>query len=88
MKVVKRKGQEQEFDEKKLYASCYHALRSAHTGKQESENICEKVIPEVKKHFKNQDVVDSQEIFEKTIEVMAKFHEDGAYLYKTLRDVN
>ena len=88
MNVIKRKGEKQEFDERKLYASCYHSLLNAHEPKQEAEKICDKIIPDVKEAFKDKEEVDSQTLFEKTAEIIAKYHEDAAYLYKIHRDIS
>ena len=86
--IVKRRGHEEEFDEKKVYASCYAACLSAHVEHMKAEKISEKVCKEVKKWVLKKKQVDSTEIFEEIANVMRKHNENAAFMYATHRDIS
>ena len=44
--IVKRRGHVEEFDERKVYGSCYAACLSSHVPHIEAEKVCEKVSKE------------------------------------------
>lgn len=49
--IVKRKGHQEHFDERKAYASIYFASRSAHLGEKEAETLANKVVSELKTYL-------------------------------------
>ena len=85
--VVKRKGHIEDFDERKIYASCYAACLNAHVPHTEAESICEKVSGEMKKWAMKKKSADSTEIFKQTVSAIRKHHEDAAFMYETHRDI-
>ena len=85
--VVKRRGQEQEFDERKVYASCYAACLRTRLHTQEAEKICEKVSKQIKSWIKNKKMVTSDQIFKKVILITKKYNKDVSFMYKTHRDI-
>ena len=85
--VVKRRGQEQEFDERKVYASCYAACLSTRLHPQDAEKICEKVSKQIKSWLKNKKIVTSNQIFKKVILITKKYNKDVSFMYKTHRDI-
>ena len=85
--IVKRRGHVEEFDERKVYASCYAACLSAHITHAKAEKICEKVSKEVKTWARKKIEVNSSEIFKKAISAIKKHNEDAAFMYETHRDI-
>ena len=75
--IVKRRGHTEEFDERKVYASCYAACLSSHVEHMEAEKISEKVTKEIKTWARKKKRVDSSEIFKKVIVVFKKHNEDA-----------
>ena len=86
--IVKRKGHNESFDERKIYASCYHAIRMASVSEVKSEAICEKIMFDIKKWLKHKKVVNSKNLFKHTIAILKKHDKDAAYLYESFRDIN
>ena len=85
--IVKRRGHTEEFDERKVYASCYAACLSSHVPHMEAEKICEKVSKEIKTWARKKKQADSLEIFKKVISAMKKHNKDAAFMYETHRDI-
>lgn len=88
LEIVKRKGHTELYDERKVYGSCFFACRNAHLGKEEAEEICNKVSAEVTKWIKSHKTVSSNDIFRKLIDELKKHNEDAAFLYETHRDIS
>ena len=88
LKIVKRKGHTELYDERKVYGSCFFACRNAHLTEGEAEDICNKVIIAVTKWIKPKKVVSSNDIFKVLIEELKKHNEDAAFLYETHRDIS
>ena len=88
LKIVKRKGHTELYDERNVYVSCYFACRNAHLSEKESEEICSKVSKEVTKWINKQKIVSSQDIFKILVQELKKHNEDAAFLYETHRDVS
>ena len=86
--IVKRKGHTEEFDERKVYASCYAACLSSHVEHTAAEKICEKVAKEVKTWARKKKTVDSSDIFKKVISTLKKHNKDAAFMYETHRDIS
>ena len=70
--IVKRKGHSEEFDERKVYASCYAACLSSHMPHIHAEKICGKVAKEVKAWARKNKTVSSDEIFVKVTAAIKK----------------
>ena len=88
LKIVKRKGHTELYDERKVYGSCFFACRNAHLTEREAEDICNKVSIAVTKWIKPKKVVSSNDIFKILIEELKKHNEDAAFLYETHRDIS
>jgi transcriptional regulator NrdR family protein len=86
--IVKRKGNKERFDERKVYASCYAACLSTHMQHQEAEKICRKVTSEVKKWITKKKVVTSHQIFLQVASTIKKHHKNAAFMYATHRDIS
>jgi len=86
--LVKRMGHVHQFDEKKVYASCYAACLSTHIKHREAEKISEKVTAEIKKWIKNKKNVTSDMIFKEIGKAMKKYDKNAAFMYTTHRDIS
>lgn len=86
--VVKRRGHNESFDTRKLYASCYFACMTIAMDKQEAEKLCESVSADMRAWLKGKKKVDSQELFEAMVKVLARYNEDVAFMYETHRDIS
>ena len=86
--IVKRRGHQEEFDERKVYASCYAACLNSQIEQTQAEKISEKVSKEVKTWAKKRKMVDSSEIFKKTIDAIKNHDKDAAFMYETHRDIS
>ncbi len=88
IKIVKRKGHTEMYDERKVYASCFFACRNAHLSERKSEGICSRVSAAVTKWISKKKIVFSPEIFAIITEELKKHNEDAAFLYETHRDIS
>ncbi len=88
MHVVKRKGHNETFDVKKVYASVYWASRSAHVGEQEAEKLAEAVSKKLNAWIRGKKVVGSKDIFRQVCVELAKRNADAVYMYRTHLDVS
>ena len=86
--IIKRKGRQEGFDERKLYASCYSACTTTHHGKEESEQICAQVTDAVKLFLVDKKEVDSDELFRETVRELEKVSREAAFMYETHRDIS
>ena len=86
--VVKRRGQMQAFDERKVYGSIYSACASCHLKEKECEKLADQVLAEVKKAISNKKQINSTELFGLVIAILAKYHEDAAFMYQVHRDIS
>lgn len=86
--IVKRKGHSEEFDERKVYSSCYEACLAASMTHAEAEKICDKVAKEIRMWAHKKIMMTSEEIFKKTVNAIRKYSEKAAYMYETHRDVS
>lgn len=87
LKIVKRKGHVEIYDERKIYGSCYFACRNAHLSEEEAEAISNIVTASVTKWIGRRRVVTSSEIFRVLLHELGKYNEDAAFLYETHRDI-
>ena len=88
LKIVKRKGHTELYDERKVYGSCFFACRNAHLSGQEAEEICNKVCAATTKWVRKKKVVSSNGIFRFLIQELKKHNGDASFLYQTHRDIS
>ena len=86
--IVKRKGHTEEFDERKVYSSCYASCLAANIKHEEAEKVCDAVSKEVRMWAHKKVMITSDEIFKKTVQAIRKHSEKAAYLYETHRDIS
>ena len=86
--IVKRKGHAEEFDERKVYASCYAACLNAQIEHKKAEKICDKVSRELKAWARKKKYADSKEIFKKVTAAMKRYDKNAAFMYETHRDIS
>lgn len=84
MEIVDRHGEEQEYDERKVYASVYHPAREAGYSEEEAEALAEDVTDDVttwvERHHREH--VSSRELRAKIIQLLEAEDEDVAYNYR------
>ena len=88
LKIVKRKGHTELYDERKVYGSCFFACRNAHLSEKEAEEICNKVCASITKWVGKKKIVSSNGIFNTLIKELKNHDEDAAFLYETHRDIS
>ncbi len=88
LKIVKRAGHTEIYDERKVYGSCFFACRNAHLSEPQAESICSKVCASVTKWANKKKVIYSDDIFKILIKELKKHSEDAAFLYETHRDIS
>lgn len=86
--IVKRKGHQEEYDEKKVYASSYSACLNSHLPKEKTEKIAGRVTKEIDKWIENKTEVDSGQIFKEVTKSLEKIDPEVAFMYKTHRDLS
>ena len=86
--LVKRRGHEEHYDERKVYASCYSACLGTHLTPVEAEQICSLVSKEVTKWIRTQKEIDSEAIFRQVVVVLKGIDKDVAFMYETHRDIS
>ena len=85
--VVKRKGHQEFYDRKKVYASVYAAALNCGYGERKSERIALRVMKEINVWVKTKKVIESQGIRKKVVESLVKIDKDVALMYKSHLDV-
>ena len=88
LRIVKKEGHSELYDERKVYGSCYFACRNSHLSEQESEEICNKVCMAINELANSKKIMSSDDIFMALIEELKKYNEDAAFLYETHRDLS
>lgn len=86
--IVKRRGHCEDYDERKVYGSCYFACRSSHMAEMGSERISSKVCRSVNRWLKGRKEVSSNSIFKYVIRELKKHSKDAAFMYETHRDIS
>ncbi len=86
--IKKRKGHKELFDEHKLRGACYRACLNAHLSEKKSEQICGKVLRDVKLRLKGKKLVSSKILNEYVISALKKYDEDAGFLFETHFDVS
>jgi transcriptional regulator NrdR family protein len=85
--IVKRKGYEEAFDERKIYASVYAACMSLRMADGEVELIAQTVTKDVKEAIHGAEVVSSNIIHKHVVKSLEQYNADAAYMYDTHRDI-
>jgi len=85
--IVKRRGHKEQFDERKVYISCFAACRSCQLEDVETERICRAVLKEVKSWIRNKRLVKSADIADQIRKSLRKRNEDAAFMYETHKDI-
>ncbi len=85
--VVKRKGHEEEFDDRKIYGSVYNASLNAHYNEETAESMAEDVVAELNEWIEGREEVTSGEIRKKVKKVLEDMDEDVALLYDTFMEL-
>lgn len=86
--VVKRRGFNEHYDEKKVYGSCYAAALNCHYGEKKSEEIASKVTKKVTLWIKGKSFVTSDEIRDQIVNVLSDIDKDVAIMYKHHLDLS
>ena len=84
--VVKRRGHQEHYDERKVYASCYAAALNCHYDEKKSEKIAKGIAKKITSWIKNKPVVTSDEIRDKIIDSLKD--EDVKLMYKHHLDLS
>ena len=84
--LVKRKGHNEEYDERKVYASCYAAALNAHYNEKEAEEFAKVVTTKVNKWIKTKAQISSDDIRHQII--IAMHDPEVALLYKHHLDLS
>lgn len=80
--IVKRKGHEEYFDNKKLYASIYASCLAAHEKTMIAENTAEKVVASFRSWLITKNTtITSNDIRRKAGEILGTINPDAAYCY-------
>ncbi|MDP3728106.1 MAG: ATP cone domain-containing protein [bacterium] len=85
--IVKRKGHEEHFDERKVYASCYAACLGTRMKHTEAERVCENVCRDMKTWIVKKEEITSAQIFQQMVKTIKKYNKEAAFLYETHRDL-
>jgi transcriptional regulator NrdR family protein len=89
-KICNRRGEKEEFDQRKLYASIYYPAREDEYSEKEAEELAEEVAEQVAEWIGEHEdnVVTSKEIRDKTKELLEERDDGVAFLYDTHLDIN
>ncbi len=88
MHIIKRRGYTEQFDERKIYASCYASCLNVPIERHEAEKIAEKATSEIKKWIKNKQKITSNELFKEVVKELYKLNKEAAFMYESHRDVS
>ncbi|MBI2076626.1 MAG: hypothetical protein HYT72_05265 [Candidatus Aenigmarchaeota archaeon] len=88
IRIVKRRGHLEEYDQKKVYGSCYGACYATGLTAKECEAIAEAVAKEASRWVKSRQKVTSTEIFRFVVKLLKKHNKEVAFLYETHRDIS
>ncbi len=80
--IVKRRGHNEAFDEKKVYGSVYAACASAHYEETKCEGVAEEITDKIKRFVKGKTEIESTEIRRKIIEELKKTGNELAFFYE------
>lgn len=89
-KVLKRHGEKERFDERKLYASIYYPAREERYTEEDAEELAADVTEAIKDWMADHadNVLTAEEVRDKTIELLEERDEDVAFMYQTHLDLS
>jgi transcriptional regulator NrdR family protein len=79
--VVKRGGEDQPFDERKLYASIFISLRIANESEKKAEIIAGEVVTLLKRWLEEKTHVTSRDIRNHAAHQLKEYNQVAAYVY-------
>lgn len=80
--VVKRRGQEEDFDERKVYGSVYAACASAHKDEATCESIAEEITEKVREKAEATEMLPAEDIRQLVKSELADRDEELAFFYE------
>jgi len=81
--IVKRKGHNEPYDSRKIYASIYASCLAVYEPQATAELIAEKVVSGVEEWLEKKHEVTSHDIKQRATEQLQQYNPDAAYLYMT-----
>lgn len=87
LKVIKRRGKEEPFEETKAYASIYAACIGCALGEKKSDEIARSITKELIQFLKGKKDVNSTMIFGFVVQRLAAINEPAAFMYETHREL-
>lgn len=84
--IVKRKGEKEHYDERKVYASCYAAALNCEYREKKAERLASEIAKKVTSWIKKKKIVHSSEIREKVILLIKE--KDVVLMYKSHLDIS
>lgn len=88
IQIVKRRGHEERFDERKVYASVYAACLSSHVPHRQAEQIAGKVCRDINRWIDNRRGVTADQLFREITKALRHYQKDAAFMYETHRDLS
>lgn len=85
--VIKRHGNEEPFDGKKLYGSVYAAALNAHHDEHTAEEMANDVLQHVKDWMRERHEVTAEELRRTVKQQLERIDEDVALLYDTHMEI-
>lgn len=79
--IVKTTGEDQKFDEKKLYASIYYSLMACRNQKKEAELIATEVTRLTRRWIANKSHVSSRDLRAEATRHLRDYNHLAAYIY-------
>jgi transcriptional regulator NrdR family protein len=79
--IVKRAGEDQKYDQRKLYASVFMSLRVVGTSAKESEVVAAEVTKLANRYIAKSSVVTSRELRRYTATELATYNQSAGYMY-------
>jgi transcriptional regulator NrdR family protein len=79
--VVKRGGQDEKFDEKKLYASIYASLMTCHVIDKEAKLISDEITKLVKRWATKKSHISSHDVRTQAAQHLREYNNLAAYVY-------
>jgi transcriptional regulator NrdR family protein len=86
--VIKRKGHQETFDEKKLYASVYSASLNCHHSEEDSEIIAQQILDRIKLWLKDNPTITSHILKLRVIRELKEIDRDIAMMYELHMDLS
>lgn len=80
--VVKRSGEDEAYDERKLYASIYLSLRVANENDKKSEVIAAEIVKILSRWMNGKSHVTAHDIREHAAHHLSEYNPTASYLYK------